>query len=390
MRVVSLFSGIGGFETAFSEVGWKTILMCENDPLARSVLGARYPDVPISEDVTTLKALPDCDVIAAGWPCQDLSQAGRTAGISGSRSGLIEEVFRLIDAAPKKPSILLLENVAFALTLHKGAAIELVTEALEQRGYRWAYRVLDTQHFGLPQRRRRVFICASRTLNPSAVLFAPTPDQDAPVPSGDQVGFYWTEGNTGIGWTPNAVPPLKGGSAISIPSPPAIWNMADGKFCTPGIDDAERLQGFTSGWTDTGMDDRASHRGRWRLVGNAVSVPVVEWIARRISESPTNAHKPARTLKQTGRPNAAWGAPKGTPEHFWGAFEGPTQPKSITLTQFGLSSAQPLSHRAVRGFHGRYAKSKLKRNQLFLEHLAAYCEATKPSIPLQTDNDQVS
>src|SRR3546814_4587813 len=79
-----------------------------------------------------------------------------------------------------------------------------------------------------------------------------------------------------------SVPPLKGGSGLHIPSPPAVWNVESGAIRTPGIEDAERLQGFPAGWTMAARDSKRADRGRWRLVGNAVSVPVAEWLATRL------------------------------------------------------------------------------------------------------------
>ena len=78
-----------------------------------------------------------------------------TAGISGVRSNMIKHVFRLLDETRLKPQYILLENVSFALHLHGGKAIRMVVRELENRGYHWAYRILNTREFGLPQRRRR-------------------------------------------------------------------------------------------------------------------------------------------------------------------------------------------------------------------------------------------
>jgi DNA (cytosine-5)-methyltransferase 1 len=245
MRVASLFSGIGGFELGLSRAGFETVMMCENDLLARSVLHRRFPGIPVRSDVKNIKRLPKCEMLTAGWPCQDLSQAGRTAGIEGHRSGLISEVFRVLEAAKDKPEFVLLENVAFALHLQRGAALKYVTSNLERLGYKWAYRILDSRQFGVPQRRRRVFILGSRSLSPQSILFrgAESAGSQSTTPP-ELFGFYWTEGNTGLGWSPEAVPPLKGGSALSIPSPPAIWNKRTHEFTTPGISDTERMQGL--------------------------------------------------------------------------------------------------------------------------------------------------
>ena len=104
-------------------------------------------------------------------------------------------------------------------------------------------------HLEIPQRRRRVYLLASRSENPEEYLFgedAGEPDKEHHA--GRACGFYWTEGLRGLGWAVDAVPTLKGGSTIGIPSPPAIW-MPDGRIVTPDIRDAEQLQGFDPDWT---------------------------------------------------------------------------------------------------------------------------------------------
>src|SRR5713101_6525609 len=154
--ITSIFSGIGGFEVGFANAGLTTSLMCERDASAQAVLRRHFPGTRLVDDVTMMSHL-DCDVLVGGWPCQDLSQAGRMAGLDGDHSGLVSHVFRLLDASKTKPNTVILENVAFSLKLHKGKAIRYVTDQLEARSYRWAYRILDTREFGLPHRRRRIF-----------------------------------------------------------------------------------------------------------------------------------------------------------------------------------------------------------------------------------------
>ncbi|MGB6052741.1 MAG: DNA cytosine methyltransferase, partial [Rhodococcus sp. (in: high G+C Gram-positive bacteria)] len=118
---------MGGLELGLAEQGWSTELLCEIDPGAGAVLGARFPDVPLHTDVTKLRALPSgTELVAAGFPCQDLSQAGRTAGITGTRSGLVDEVFRLVKRR-NGPRWLLIENVPFMLQLGRGAAMRHIT-----------------------------------------------------------------------------------------------------------------------------------------------------------------------------------------------------------------------------------------------------------------------
>lgn len=366
--MVGLFAGIGGLELGLGSFGWQTELLCEIDPGAAAVLGTHFPDVPWHADVTTLRAIPaGVELVAAGFPCQDLSQAGRTAGIGGDRSGLVDEVFRLVRRKRGGPRWLLIENVPFMLQLDRGAAMRHITTALTDLGYTWAYRVVDARSFGLPQRRKRVLMLASRTDDPRAVLFA---DDAGPVAFGDQdtdpCGFYWTEGIRGLGWAVNAVPTLKGGSTIGIPSPPAV-RLPSGGLVTPGIVGAERLQGFDPDWTAPvakvpGL--RAGHR--WKLVGNAVSVRMAAWVGRRLADPEPYAHDDSQTVLPSGArwPLAAWGdrrANYAVPVSSW-----PTHEPYEDLANF-LDDAAPLSARATAGFLERTTRSTLRFPPGFLD-----------------------
>src|SRR5690606_10149811 len=208
LSTVGLFAGIGGIELGLIRAGHRCIALVEKDDVARSILRVRFNISP-TEDVEELHVLPEADLVAAGFPCTDLSQAGRMDGIDGKQSGLVKHLFRLLSCSRVKPEWLLLENVPFMLRLHKGRAMRYLVQSLEEAGYRWAYRVVNTQAFGLPQRRRRVFLVAARHSDPRRVLLA----DDAGPPSlpsePTAYGFYWTEGNRGVGWAVDAIPPLK-------------------------------------------------------------------------------------------------------------------------------------------------------------------------------------
>jgi DNA (cytosine-5)-methyltransferase 1 len=158
------------------------------------VLASRFPDAPNLGDVAQIKSLPKgIELLTAGFPCQDLSQAGKTAGIKGSRSGLVEHVFRLLDG--RKTPWVLLENVSFMLHLDGGKAMTRLVREFELRGYKWAYRVVNSLAF-VPQRRERVFFLASLDGDPSDVLFADEAAQPSLETRLDTHahGFYWTEG----------------------------------------------------------------------------------------------------------------------------------------------------------------------------------------------------
>ena len=139
LRVVGLFAGIGGLEEGFRRAGHSTSLLCESDEVATHVLRNQFSDVEIDGDVRSLKCLPKCDIVTAGFPCQDLSSVGRRAGIDGAESGLIDSVFRLLEQSERPPTWLLLENVPFLLRLNRGRAILKIVEKLEEMGWSWAY-----------------------------------------------------------------------------------------------------------------------------------------------------------------------------------------------------------------------------------------------------------
>lgn len=282
MRVAGLFAGIGGFELGMHRAGHATELVCDVLPAARAVLTTRFPDAEYREDIKQLRSLPSSvDLICAGFPCQDLSQAGRTAGLGGERSGLIEEVFRLLSR--RRVQTVVVENVPFMLQLDGGKSMRSIVDEFELRGYRWAYRVIDSFGFGLPQRRERVFLVASLDFDPAEVLLTEDSILDRPKSAMGELahGFYWTEGRGGLGWAVDSVPTLKNGSTIGIPSPPAVL-MPDGRLIKPGLRDVERLQGFDADWTQP-AEAVAKVSARWGLVGSAVSVPVAEWLGRRLN-----------------------------------------------------------------------------------------------------------
>src|SRR5262245_47577974 len=144
MKVVSLFTGIGGIELGFARAGLETELMCEIDPHARSILEARFEGVPISSDVTELRSIPKVDVLTAGFPCQDLSQAGQKQGLRGTESTLVSHVFRFLRGR-NRPKWVVMENVPYMLRLHRGRFLAHLIAGLESAGYRWAYRVVDAR-----------------------------------------------------------------------------------------------------------------------------------------------------------------------------------------------------------------------------------------------------
>lgn len=379
LRVAGLFAGIGGIELGLASSGHLTELLCELDPAARAVLGTAFPGVQLVNDIERLRRLPAVDLVTAGFPCQDLSQAGRTIGIGGEKSSLVWEVFRLLDGMRKAPAWLLLENVPFMFRLHRGKAMRSLVEELECRGYTWAYRLVDARAFGLPQRRKRVLILASRTEDPRAVLLT----EDAGpvferVWSGEEAcGFYWTEGLRGLGWTVDGVPTLKGGSTIGIPSPPAIWIPKQQWVGTPDIADAERLQGFCEHWTVPGEIGPKARNSRWRLVGNAVSVPIAKWIGERLS-SPGKFNPALQSPIDLGGvwPTAAWGRRAGE-RYAVAVSDYPVVLPQQRLEEFLRFPLRALSQKATAGFLSRLLKSCLRYPPEFKRDLELHLQRTE-------------
>jgi len=363
LRVAGLFAGIGGIELGLHRAGHRSVLLNEIEPGAQAVLRAQFPGIDLTGDVCDLDHLPDVDLAVAGFPCQDLSQAGRTLGIGGSRSSLVGHVFRLLETA--HPSWLLLENVPFMLQLDRGRAMRHLTAELGRLGFRWAYRVVDARSFGIPQRRQRVLLLASRDHDPRPVLFsddAGEPRERDPV--GLACGFYWTEGIRGLGWAVDAVPTLKGGSTIGIPSPPAVW-MPDGLVGTPDLRDAERLQGFPADWTAVDGPTTSRRNGaRWKMVGNAVCVPVAQWVGERLMGPGIFDDTLAHPLASSRWPMAAWG--EGDRSFTVDVSLWPLAKWRPHLVDFLDHPVHPLSVRATEGFLGRTDRSSLRFPDGFL------------------------
>jgi len=203
LRVVSLFPGVGGFDLGFEQAGMKTVAVVERDAECRAKLAEKFPDAAVLDDVrvagslaTVLKraqfakqifsddwhdrraksgkqnggyvgsslealswsrrsSLPACDVVCGGFPCQDLSVAGKRAGLAGKRSGLFYELSRIVDEL--QPSIVVWENVPGLLSSENGRDMLRVVLEFQRIGYRGCWRTLDAQYLGVAQRRRRVF-----------------------------------------------------------------------------------------------------------------------------------------------------------------------------------------------------------------------------------------
>lgn len=385
MRCVALFAGIGGIEVGLQKSDIRAVQFCEIDSLAQRVLNKHFRDVEIVGDVQKLENIQPCDILTAGFPCQDISQAGPKKGIEGARSGLVSHMFRILNAQEEanRPEWILIENVSNIISLHKGDAMSYLTEQLERLGYSWAYRVVDARAFGVPQRRLRMVLVASKHEDVRQIVLSqnienpPVDDSLGEIDEEAYYGFYWTEGRLGLGWAKNAVPTLKNGSTIGIPSPPAIWVPQENLFGTPDIRDAERMQGFTTNWTLVSSgDNRQQRNNRWRQVGNAVCTKMSEWVGHQIV-NPRRGTVPQGRPFLSGRwPKACWGAHGqkfSVDVSTW-----PVMWKQHPLSHFLRYPIKPLSFRGASGFYDRAIRSTLIRYpERFLRSLEQFIETRR-------------
>ena len=156
MKVLDLFAGIGGFSLGLERAGMETVAFCEIEDYPRKVLAKHWPGVPIYEDVKELTSerlradgIIGIDVITAGFPCQDISTAGRGAGIEGERSGLWSEIARL--SGELRPRYIILENVSALLS----RGLDKVLGDLAEIGYDAEWHCIPASHLGAPHRRDR-------------------------------------------------------------------------------------------------------------------------------------------------------------------------------------------------------------------------------------------
>jgi DNA (cytosine-5)-methyltransferase 1 len=177
---VSLFAGVGGFDLAMQRQGVKVVASVEIDAKCNEVLAKHFPEATRFTDVTTVKGedlinagfTPSTGIITGGFPCQDLSVAGKRAGLAGERSGLFWEIARIVDET--QTEYFVIENVPGLLSSNKGKDFGVVIGTMADLGYSLSWRVLDAQHFGVPQRRRRVFVVGRRSIDstsPAKILF---------------------------------------------------------------------------------------------------------------------------------------------------------------------------------------------------------------------------
>jgi len=370
LETASYFSGVGGLDFGLHKAGFNIISQCEKDDFRREVLKARFPGVAIYEDISevyygepesgsssggflsteqvgrkTWAGLSrSINLLCGGFPCQDLSVAGRRAGLAGERSGLFYEFARIADESVRDGGWVLIENVPGLFSSNKGEDFRIVLETLYECGFNdIAWRTLNSQYFGVPQRRRRIFILGRRARGASAgkILLEPESSSWNSEPSSKKgqkdsrvslsglgsggpddndaqagrlitstiqahkngyrldadsveqfvpVAFNWQTGGDFRLMLGETSPALQKSQTVAIARPLTSRNerydFETENFVSENMAvrrltprECERLQGFPDDWT---LIDGATDTKRYAAIGDAVTVNVAEWIGRRI------------------------------------------------------------------------------------------------------------
>lgn len=310
----SLFTGAGGFDLGFDQAGYDCRWQVEWNQHCQQVLQHRWPTVPKHHDIQDVSGseLEPVDVITYGSPCQDLSIAGRRTGIEGNRSSMFFEATRIFQEMRSGtnaafPRIAIWENVPGALTSNSGNDFRTVLQTLDDIGAlaQWWY-VLDAQHFGIPQRRRRIFVISvfdpaiadrigSGDILPVSARcqwdsrahdnkkYRSSSKAAQRIDESNAIAFNWANGggygtaNVGLGITIDGTGPL---STSQVPA--VVHGDQPARKLTPI--ECERLMGWPDDHTLHRADGKTtSNSHRYKMCGNGVASPVAQWIATNIT-----------------------------------------------------------------------------------------------------------
>ena len=299
IKVASFFAGIGGFDLGFERAGMETVWQCEKKPFCLDILEQHWPHVTRVADIKEVEAsdIPEAAIWVGGFPCQDVSLArmGPRSGLRGRQSGLFYDFAGLI--GERRPALVILENVAALLSSHDGRDFAVVLRTLAEFGYGVAWRVLDSRYFGVPQSRSRVFVVGSLggAASAGSVLFEPEcGDRDSEKDGSDGPKsvspFAISVGNPEQGFVKKLAHCLYAESARHTGTD---WSRnyvsyPEGRVRRLTPLEAERLQGFPDNWTtpkESIDNENTLDSARYHACGNAVSVPVAEWLGRRVVEN---------------------------------------------------------------------------------------------------------
>ncbi len=341
MRYLSVCSGVEAASVAWHDLGWTPVGFSEIEPFPSAVLAHRFPHVKNYGDMTKYKEWDiepgTVDVLVGGTPCQSFSVAGLRKGLDDPRGNLMLVYLGL--AEHLRVPWLVWENVPGVLSSNGGRDFGTFLGALGQLGYRWSFRVLDAQHFGVPQRRRRVFVVAhlGDGPHPASVLFEPEGVSGLPTKGqGKTAAAFersdeeasgvrciehvtdwddcecWCKDDRFCPWCDEWTSGLHynadedGLTCCAAWFKPVIGTLSDGAHMGGGLNgqdatsgrifvdnqgrvrrmtvvECERVMGFPDDWTNIPWRGKPAPDGpRYKAMGNSFAVPVVRWIGQRL------------------------------------------------------------------------------------------------------------
>ncbi len=288
-KLNSFFAGIGGFDIGFERNGFMTNYLCEINPFCNEVLETHWPMVKKVNDICDIAAndVPFAEVWCGGFPCQDISVArgaSQRLGLDGSRSGLFFQYANLIEK--NMPEVVIIENVEGLFNSNGGRDFGVILKRMTELGYAVSWRLVNSRYFGVPQSRSRVYLCCWRDnlMKSVRVMF----ESEGAHRVADARKDFITESSL-----PNEYPKVPKVAyclaATSGRHTGTDWSRTY-VVCDDGVRrmtpvEYERLQGFPDYWTlpkQHDVNDDDTDTLRYTALGNAVSVPVVEWIAKRV------------------------------------------------------------------------------------------------------------
>ncbi len=270
--------------------------------------------------------------MVGGFPCQDLSIAGRMAGLNGKHSGLFFHMLRVAQDA--RADHLIAENVPNLLRLQSGELMRTVIKELSKQWKFVAWRTLNAREFGLPQQRKRVVIVASKSRSTALNLFRRLRAvKSSVVAKPSAAGFYTTAGSRSICYSVGYVPTVKVGSSLSIPGPPGIHSGSIVRKAT--ANECLALQGF-----NTKHFSGVKQKDIFRQMGNAVPVPMGAFALRTITTNAVSCRlEPALAIGASGFYDGS----------FWSPYNLYSPPLATNLEHFLESPNEELSERAASG-----------------------------------------
>lgn len=291
LKYFSTFSGIGGFEVAIEKAAQSAGIQVECvgyseiDKFADSVYKYHFPEIINYGDITKIKPkdLPNFDLLVGGFPCQPFSSAGQRKGFNDTRGTLFFDLARILEG--KRPRLFVFENVPGLLNSDGGRTFATILKTLDQLGYGVAWQVLNSNHFGSPQMRKRVILVGVRGQFPDRPALPIEPSSETHFNQNKIVSYSKTRDVVAIKNTINTI--ISSYKGVGNFNQPGV--ISDDKKVIRRLTpiECERAQGFPDNWTMRGDGGKMiSMTQRYKMCGNAINVPTLEAVFLKIFNNP--------------------------------------------------------------------------------------------------------